>query len=151
MCLLLGLQPTLFLQKLLSMLTPPRAQVVIGLGLLAATGYAIKEYLAPRVAHWLADWRASSDAAESARAAAEAKREKSTAAIAAAIAAQARPPCSAAVSQTCFTATDVQLMASSASRVSMRLTAPSWCWRMGGVASPHGVATERQNLHWCCL
>ena len=62
---------------------PPHAQVVIGLGLLAATGYAIKEFLAPRVAHWLADGRARTSAAE-------AERKKDAAAVAAAIAAQVR-------------------------------------------------------------
>ena len=56
----------------------------MGLGLLATTGYAIKQYLAPRVTQWLRDWRGGADA----EAAAAAEREKSAQLVAAAVASQ---------------------------------------------------------------
>ncbi len=58
--------------------------MVVGLGLLAATGYAVKQYLAPRVSQWLREWRGSADA----EAAAAAEREKSAQLVAAAVASQ---------------------------------------------------------------
>lgn len=65
------------------------AQVVIGLGLLAATGYAVQRYVAPRVSTWVREWLGRPDA-DAARAAAEAERERAAQAVASAIAAQVR-------------------------------------------------------------
>ena len=62
-------------------------QVVVGLGLLAATGYAVRQYLAPRAAQWLREWRGDAAKAQAEQAAA---REKSAQLVAAAVAAQVR-------------------------------------------------------------
>ncbi|EIE19534.1 hypothetical protein COCSUDRAFT_48772 [Coccomyxa subellipsoidea C-169] len=58
-------------------------QVVVGLGLVAALGYAVKEYALPKVSQWYKEWRSDSD-----KAAAEQKAEETARLVATAIQAQ---------------------------------------------------------------
>ncbi|CAL8471170.1 g10712 [Coccomyxa elongata] len=58
-------------------------QVVVGLGLVAALGYAVKEYALPKVTQWYKDWRHDSD-----KESAEREAQKTAQLVASAIQAQ---------------------------------------------------------------
>lgn len=58
-------------------------QVVVGLGLVAALGYAVKEYALPKVTQWYKDWRHDSD-----KESAERETQKTAQLVASAIQAQ---------------------------------------------------------------
>ncbi|BDA46562.1 probable peroxisomal membrane protein PEX14 at N-terminal half [Coccomyxa sp. Obi] len=58
-------------------------QVVVGLGLVAALGYAVKEYALPKVTQWYKDWRHDSD-----KESAEQEAQKTAQLVASAIQAQ---------------------------------------------------------------
>ena len=68
-------------------------QVVVGLGLVAALGYAVKEYALPKVSQWYKEWRSDSD-----KAAAEQKAEETARLVATAIQAQVGAPTACAAS-----------------------------------------------------
>lgn len=58
-------------------------QVVIGMGLLAAVGYAVKQFVAPKVYQWVQEWRHDAD-----RARAEEEQQKTAQLVASAIQSQ---------------------------------------------------------------
>ncbi len=57
--------------------------MVVGLGLVAALGYAVKEYALPKVTQWYKDWRNNSD-----KESAEQETQKTAQLVASAIQAQ---------------------------------------------------------------
>jgi len=59
------------------------SQVVVGLGLLAAVGYAVKQYAVPKVTAWYQEWHKDSN-----KAASEEEAQKTAQLVASAIQAQ---------------------------------------------------------------
>lgn len=64
-------------------LTCRTLQVVIGVGLLAAVSYAVKQYVAPKVSQWYYEWRHDADKSK-----AEEEQQKTAQLVASAIQAQ---------------------------------------------------------------
>ena len=60
-------------------------QVVIGVGLLAAVSYAVKQFVAPKVSQWYHEWRHDADKAK-----AEEEQQKTAQLVASAIQSQVR-------------------------------------------------------------
>lgn len=60
-------------------------QVVVGLGLVAAVGYALKQYAYPKVTQWYKEWRSDSE-----KEVAEQEAQKTAQLVASAIQAQVR-------------------------------------------------------------
>ncbi len=58
-------------------------QVAIGVGLLAAVSYAVKQYVAPKVSQWYNEWRHDADKSK-----AEEEQQKTAQLVASAIQAQ---------------------------------------------------------------
>jgi hypothetical protein len=62
-------------------------QVVIGVGLLAAVSYAVKQYVAPKVSQWYYEWRHDADKSK-----AEEDQQETAQLVASAIQAQVMIP-----------------------------------------------------------
>lgn len=72
----------------LYILNARQVQVVIGVGMLAALSYAVKQFVAPRVSQWYHEWRHDADKAK-----AEEEQQKTAQLVATAIQSQVGPYC----------------------------------------------------------